>query len=194
MKEGAARYGVGVHAYVLMTNHYHILASPADEGAIPAMIQMLGRLYVRYINKKYGRSGTLWEGRYKTSLIDADDYLFSCMRYIENNPVRARMTRKPGTYPWSSYGRNAEGGPDPLVQSHTLYTGLAKTPQGRSVAYGRLFDMQDNPEEDEDMIRKATQSGWVAGGEAFRERVSRKTKQRAGPLPRGGDRRRGNAA
>jgi len=188
LKSGADRYGVSIHAYVLMTNHYHLLATPVDGDSFSGMIQMLGRLYVRHINKTYERRGTLWEGRYKASLIDADDYLFRCMRYIENNPVRARMVRKPGNYIWSSYNRNATGGVDPLVQSHFLYTSLAATLGGRIRSYKALFNTSDSPE-GLDAIRNATNGGWVLGSEEFRNRIAHRTRARVGPLPRGGDRR-----
>jgi putative transposase len=99
-------YGVALHAWVLMTNHIHLLASPATEESIPKMMQWLGGHYARYFNRCYRRTGSVWEGRYKTSLIDSDNYLLKCYRYIELNPVRAGMVNHPGQYPWSSYREN----------------------------------------------------------------------------------------
>ena len=103
----AAKYGGAVHAYVLMTNHVHLLATGHEKGALGRMMQSLGRRYVRYVNSRYRRSGTLWEGRYKSSLVDSDQYLLTCYRYIELNPVRAFLVTTPGDYRWSSFNCNA---------------------------------------------------------------------------------------
>ncbi len=103
------KYGCRVHAYVLMTNHVHLLITPMMDSAISQCMQALGRRYVKYINHTYKRTGTLWEGRYKSSLVDSDHYLLSCMRYIELNPIRACLVDHPGEYAWSSYGVNAQG-------------------------------------------------------------------------------------
>jgi len=109
LKEGAEKHGCAIHAYVLMTNHVHLLMTPQTREAISKTIQFVGRHYVTYINHVYGRSGTLWEGRHKGCLISSEEYLFSCMRYIEMNPVRAGMVETPAEYPWSSYRWNATG-------------------------------------------------------------------------------------
>lgn len=109
LHEAAARNQAAIHAYVLMTNHVHLLATPANPFSITHMVQDLGRKYVRYINRTYGRTGTLWEGRYKASLVDGESYLLSCMRYIEMNPVRAGMVSNPAGYRWSSHQGNACG-------------------------------------------------------------------------------------
>ena len=119
LEEGAERYGCAIHAYVLMTNHVHLLVSPAHGESLGRLMQYLGRYYVLYINHHYGRSGTLWEGRYKASLIQAQDYLLACYRYIELNPVRAGMAKGPGQYRWSSYGYNALGREDRLLTPHS---------------------------------------------------------------------------
>ena len=124
LREAAEKYGCAIHAYVLMTNHVHILATPEDTNGISRMMQYVGRWYVPYINKTYGRSGTLWEGRYKSSLIDAANYFLACSRYIEMNPVRAGMVSQPWDYVWSSYACNAEGKADKVVQPHVLYNTL----------------------------------------------------------------------
>jgi putative transposase len=109
LEEGMQRYGVALHAYCLMTNHVHLLMTPQWEDSISRVIQHLGRQYVQHVNKTYGRSGTLWEGRHKSSLVDAEHYLLSCYRYVELNPVTATMVKKPEEYPWSSYHFNALG-------------------------------------------------------------------------------------
>ena len=108
LSDSAKKHDCRIHAYVLMTNHVHLLVTPMVEHGISNMMQALGRRYVYYINKNYQRSGTLWEGRYKASLIDNERYLLTCMRYIELNPVRAKMVEHPGEYPWSSYQANAQ--------------------------------------------------------------------------------------
>lgn len=176
LKATSGRYGCSIHAYVLMTNHYHLLVSPPEARALPAMIQALGRLYVRHVNGRYGRSGTLWEGRYKASLVDAEDYLFTCMRYIENNPVRARMVRTPQDYPWSSHGRNAFSQADGLILSHRIYVALGDCPQERAQEYRALFPIMD--EEDHALIRAAERGGWVIGKDLFGSGSSARTESR----------------
>ena len=109
LKSACKRYRVAVHAYVLMTNHVHLLMQPEDEAGISRVMQSLGRRYVQYINHTYRRSGTLWEGRYKSSLINAEEYLLACYRYIELNPVRANMVSHPADYRWTSYRFNGQG-------------------------------------------------------------------------------------
>ncbi len=139
LNEAAIKYECAIHAYVLMTNHVHILVTPKETDGISRMMQYVGRYYVPYINHTYQRSGTLWEGRYKSSLIDEVAYLLACSRYIEMNPVRADMVQHPREYAWSSYGYNAEGKPDVLVQSHSLYMTLGDTDTVRRHAYQALF-------------------------------------------------------
>jgi REP-associated tyrosine transposase len=119
--EAAAEGGCAIHAYALMTNHIHLLTTPAHENSLSLMMQSLGGRYVRYINRIYQRSGSLWEGRFKSSLIDSDRYLLICSRYIELNPVRAGMVDTPQDYPWSSYHRNALGHDDAIITPHFLY-------------------------------------------------------------------------
>ena len=113
LKEGAERYGCAVHGYVLMTSHVHVLLTPEKADSISKLVQYVGRYYVSYINHEYGRTGSLWEGRHKGSLVDSDGYLLACQRYIELNPVRAGMVQIPGEYPWSSYRANAFGAEAP---------------------------------------------------------------------------------
>jgi putative transposase len=187
LQTAAARYGCDVHAWCLMTNHIHLLVTPPTKQALSGMMQMIGRLYVRHINARKRRSGSLWEDRFKVSLVDADDYLLSCMRYIELNPVRARMMRTPGGYRWSSYGQNArgEGG---LAKPHALYRSLGATQEERQEAYRDLFDRAVS-QDDLNLIRQSIQGSWVLGNDNFRARMERKTKLSARPKARGGDRR-----
>jgi putative transposase len=139
LREATLKYGVDVHAYCLMTNHVHLLMTPLERGAISATMQSLGRQYVRLINGRYRRTGTLWEGRFKACVVDSGEYLLSCYRYIELNPVRARVVLDPGDYRWSSYRCNAEGQFDPAVAPHAEYLRLAAEEGARQQAYRALF-------------------------------------------------------
>ena len=139
LQESSVNTGVHVHAYVLMTNHVHLLLTAHAPHAVSHMMQALGRRYVRYINGVYRRTGTLWEGRFKSSLIDTRSYLLTCYRYIELNPVRAAMIASPAMYRWSSYARNALGAPQRLVTPHPEYTALGSSDSQRCAAYRELF-------------------------------------------------------
>ena len=141
LQEAAEQQGLAIHAYVLMTNHVHILATPDMEQSIGKTLQSLGRRYVQYFNQTYGRTGTLWEGRYRATLIDSERYLLACMRYIELNPVRAGMVKHPLNYSWSSYAANARGEEDELVSPHSLYRRLGRNPQARQSAYRQLLSL-----------------------------------------------------
>ena len=165
-----------IHAYVLMTNHVHMLVTSTREYGIGQMMQALGRRYVYYFNKTYHRTGTLWEGRYKASLVDSDAYLLRCMRYIELNPVRAHMVDHPGSYKWSSYAANARGRPDPLPEPHPLYTALGETIAERQHAYRELFRHQF---EDDVLheIREALNHELVVGRSYFKDGIEAITKR-----------------
>ena len=125
LKEYADKTGCRIHAYVLMTNHVHLLVSSPSANGVGAMMKALGQRYVQYVNRTYQRSGTLWEGRFRSCLTQDEVYLLSCMRYIELNPVRAGMVVHPGEYRWSSYRCNAQGEADPLISPHSIYAALA---------------------------------------------------------------------
>ena len=184
LQEGADRYGFSVHAYVCMTNHSHILGTPAQGDSISRLVQYVGRYYVSYINHTYGRTGSLWEGRHKGSLIDSDEYLLACQRYIELNPVRAGMVQTPGEYPWSSYRANAFGEEDPLLTPHRLYKGLGTDPSAQQVAYRELFRKSLAPEQVHD-IRAAWQTGTPLGNDRFREQIEAAVKMKVGYARRG---------
>ena len=129
--EAAGSYGCAIHAYVLMTNHVHLLVTPRAADSLPRTMQSLGRRYVRYINAAYRRTVTLWEGRYRAAPIDEEAYFLACCRYIELNPVRARMVRHPRDYRWSSYRAHAQGVDDRLVAGHDLYHRLGRSAAAR---------------------------------------------------------------
>jgi len=176
-----------IHAYVLMTNHVHLLITPQEEDGLSKAIQMLGRYYVQYYNYTYQRTGTLWEGRYKATLIDSEAYLLTCMRYIELNPVRADMVSHPSEYPWSSYHFNALGQINELVSPHLEYLGLDKTDEARQAAYRQLFK-HHIAESSIAEIREATNKAWVLGNDRFKQRIQKQLERRVEPSVRGGDR------
>ncbi len=167
---------VAAHAYVFMTNHVHLLATPDSPQSMPRAMQDMGRTYVRYFNDKYGRTGTLWEGRYRAAIVDDEHYLLTCMRYIELNPVRARMVEHPSEFQWSSFACNAMGSRDPLVTPHALYLALGASAALRRRAYGEATGMSI-PQEELDRIRDATRFGWALGGSDFCARVDRLTRR-----------------
>ena len=188
LRDASVKHECGIHAYVLMTNHVHLLATPNREESIAKMVQMLGRYYVQYFNHAYRRSGTLWEGRYKASLLDSETYALTCYRYIELNPVRAEMVGHPGEYPWSSYRGNALGVKDELLTPHEVYLGLDKhNEEARREAYRSLFDVHIDGKTLAE-IRAATNQAWVLGSEHFKQRIAAQLDRRIDPLPRGGDR------
>ena len=159
LRETSGELGVSVYAYVLMTNHVHILVCPEQESAVSRMMQQLGRKYVSYFNKEHGRTGTLWEGRFRSSVIRSDRYLFGCYRYIELNPVRAGLVQSVCEYNWSSYRANAMLRPDGLIRPSALWIALGKTAQDRSRRYQRIFD--DAVYEHDDQLRLALKKGQV---------------------------------
>lgn len=122
-----------------MTNHVHLLVTPEDSSGPSRMMQLIGRKYVRYLNTRSHRTGTLWEGRFRSSLINSERYFLACSRYIELNPVRAQMVHDADQYCWSSHRHNAFGDPDPLITPHELYWSLGTTPADRQTAYRSLF-------------------------------------------------------
>jgi len=176
-----------IHAYVLMTNHVHLLITPLTEHSLPKAMQMLGRYYVQYYNYCYRRTGTLWEGRYKATLIDSQAYLLTCMRYIELNPVRGGMVAHPSEYPWSSYHHNALGQLDVIVVAHLEYRHLGKSDPERQAAYRQLFK-HHLPETSLTAIREATNKAWILGNDRFKQRIQRHLERRVAPAARGGDR------
>lgn len=189
LEEGAARHRCTIHAYVLMTNHVHLLVTPEARDSISRTIQYVGRRYVTYVNGEYGRSGTLWEGRHKGSIISSDAYLLACSRYIELNPVRAGMVVAPGDYPWSSYRSNAVGEYSALLRPHADYLALGDSAASRQHAYRELFrNVLDAGHMHS--IRAAVQTGTPLGNDRFREQVEETLQQKVGQARRGRPRRR----
>jgi len=176
----AKKFDCRIHAYVLMTNHVHLLVTPMTEYGVSQMMQALGRRYVYYVNKTYKRTGTLWEGRYKASLVDSDCYLLTCMRYIELNPIRAQMVDHVGEYKWSSYHANAQGDIDFLIETHPVYIELGATDMLRQEAYRELFRHHvDNETLHE--IRKSLNHELVLGRSYFKDQIEKITKRQTRP-------------
>lgn len=190
--EASRKYGCAVYAYVLMTNHVHLLASASKPYDLSRMMQHVGRYFVRYINGVYKRSGTLWEGRFKASLVDTETYFLRCCRYIECNPVRAGMVRGPGEYPWSSYRQHAFGVADKLLSMHEQYERLANSDKARQLAYRVLFATElDEKELCE--IRDTVNRGWPLGGDRFKDEIERALQCAVRPPKRGRPARKSNA-
>jgi len=184
LKVAAEKYACQIHAYVLMTNHVHLLITPEHQDSLSRLFQYVGRYYVTYVNNTYGRTGTLWEGRYKANIVEEEDYLLSCHRYIELNPVRAGMVERPEDYPWSSYGGNALSTCDSLLIPHKLYLKLGGNDKSRAVAYRSLFQTSfDQGMLDE--VRTCLQSGTPLGNDRFKTQVEQILKVRVGQAKRG---------
>jgi putative transposase len=172
LAEAAATHRLAIHAYVLMTNHIHLLATPDTAHSLPRAMRDVNWRYSRHINDTQTRTGSVWEGRYRASVIEAEDYFFACSRYIELNPVRAGMAATPAAYRWSSYKANAQGAPDPVVTPHELYAALGDTPDARAEGYGALFD-NALTEPALGALRDAVNGGWPLGRDSFVALLSR---------------------
>jgi putative transposase len=185
LQELAARFACSVHAYVLMTNHVHLLLTSREPDGASNFMKHLGQRYVQYVNRTYKRSGTLWEGRFRSSIVQVDIYLLRCHRYIEFNPVRAGMVEHPADYRWSSFSANAMGKPDRLVTPHPAYLALANDDTVRRSAYLDTFRSVLDANELE-QIRSAGNAGYALGNERFRKEIALALGRRAGPGKSGG--------
>ena len=192
LRELALALDCHVHAYVLMTNHVHLLVTPMQPKGLALLMQSLGRRYVRHVNDRYRRTGTLWEGRYKACLVDGDDYLLRCYRYIELNPVRAGMVADPADYPWSSHRANALGMPDPLVRPHARFRALGSSEESRRTAYRALVIAGLDPAEVA-QIRTTLQRQHALGDDRFLQAIERQLGRRAGPAKVGRPRKPGTS-
>lgn len=188
LAQACTKHQCDLHGYVLMPNHVHLLLTPRHEQSVGKAMQMIGRYYVQYFNHRYQRSGTLWEGRYKATLVDSKEYMLSCMRYIELNPVRANLAQEPAEYRWSSFGATALGKNDHLLKPAAEYLALGESPMARQSAYRALFEAE-LPEDVITTIRETTNKAWVMGGDEFSETIAKRANRRTTPKPRGGDRR-----
>lgn len=180
LREYAQREACRIHAYVLMTNHVHLLLS-ADRAESPgATMKALGQRYVQYVNRSYRRSGSLWEGRYRSCLVQDDAYLINCMHYIELNPVRAGMVDRPDSYRWSSYRANALGAHDPVVSPHDTYLAFGGTPDERAERYRTQFPQTPDPATISE-IRAATNGNYALGNGRFAAEIARALGRRVTP-------------
>lgn len=180
IQEFAGKTGCQVHAYVLMTNHVHLLISADGSDAPGTLMKGLGQRYVQYFNRTYRRSGTLWEGRYRSCLTQAEAYLLACQRYIELNPVRAGMVSHPADYRWSSYRANAQGETSELVQPHEVYQTLGQDADSRQAAYRELFRYELEPGL-VDQIRCATNGNFALGNQRFTDQIAAHLGRRVTP-------------
>ena len=188
LRAAATAAGVALHAYVLMTNHVHLLATPAAGDALSRMMQALGRNYVGWFNHRHGRSGTLWEGRFRSGLVEGDAHLLGCMRYIELNPVRAGIVRAPADYRWSSARHHLGLGADPLLTDHALFWSLGNTPFEREAAW-REFLGQPVAAAEVREFTAACLRGAAVGSAAFLARMNAETGRPVVPAQRGRPRR-----
>jgi putative transposase len=177
MEQHSREQGVEIHAYVLMTNHLHLLLTPQKDLALPKMMQAVGRSYVQTFNKVHGRTGTLWEGRYRSTLIQTEHYLLACMTYIDLNPVRAHLVAQPDDYIWSSYSHYVGRRNDRLITPHALYWGLGNTPFAREVAYAEMVHAGIQADQQR-ALTDATLSGWALGDAQFIEGLKLQTPRR----------------
>lgn len=173
----AQKMVVAIHAYVLMNNHFHLLATPTTADGLSLMMQAIGRSYVRYFNQRHGRSGTLWEGRYRSTIIESERYLLACMVYIDLNPVRAGMVAQPVDWRWSGHAHNLGWWADPLITPHALYWALGNTPFAREAAYGALVQ-QGISTRQQNALTESTLHGWALGEANFVAALQKKLPRR----------------
>jgi len=187
LRHVAGRHGCAVHAYCLMTNHVHLLVTPAADGDCGALMRDLGRCYVRYFNRRHARSGTLWEGRFRSNLVESERYVLACHRYIELNPVRAGMVAAPLEYAWSSHGGNTGARTDLLLTPHAEFLALATSESARHAAYRRLVEEAVEGDLLRE-IRAAANGGFPLASDDFKSRImaSGARVRRGKPGPRGG--------
>lgn len=177
LDEHARKSAVAVHAYVLMTNHFHLLATPETAQGIPEMMQSVGRRYVRYFNQRQQRSGTLWEGRYKSTLIQAERYLLACMVYLDLNPVRAGMVASPADYRWSSHGHYIGRRNDKVVSPHPIFWEMGNTPFAREASYAELVQAGISTQQQQ-ALTDSVLRGWALGEGNYMADLQRRTQRR----------------
>ena len=182
LDKAAQRHGGEVHAYVLMDDHVRLLITPHAEHSLARILQQVGRSFARYLNATYQRSGGLWDGRYKATIIDSEQYLLACYRYLELDPVRDRRVAEPGEYPWSSYRAHALGAPDALIHDHPLYQALGPTPGARREAY-RVSFHSCLDESSMAAIQTATISDGVLGSDRFKAELMAALERRSATIP-----------
>lgn len=184
LREAARQFGLAIHAYVLLPGRVHLLATPRQADTLGRVMQWVGRQYVPYFNARYGRSGTLWQSRYKATVVESDRYFMMCSRYVEALPVIEGLVSAPGDYPWSSYAHHTGMRPDPLITDHPLFWALGNTPFDREAAY--RSGLEQMPSEAEmKQIDEATRKGWALGSEQFKASLGKQLSRRVAPAKRG---------
>lgn len=184
LKESAKEFKVAIHAYVLMPDHLHLLATPTTVEGLAQMMQRVGRYYVPWYNAKYARNGSLFQGRFKTSLIDPERYFLVCSRFIESNAVRSQLVSDPLNYPWSSYLHHAGIKPDPVITDHALVWALGNTPFQREAAYIEL-SRPSLSQAERDVVEAALLKGWPLGSDKFKTELQQRAKRQVLPAKRG---------
>lgn len=184
LEAAAYNYSLQVHAYVLMPDHVHVLATPGNKDSVSRVVQSIGRNYVQYFNECYDGIGTLWEGRYRATVVDPRHYLLTCSRYIELNPVRNQLVDKPQDYPWSSYAHNALAQTDEMITAAGEYQKLGSTERECAREYKKLFRQKISAEQAQE-ITDATLKGWVLGDSKFAKKIEKLSGRRATQLPKG---------
>lgn len=177
LDENARKFAVDLHGYVLMTNHFHLLATPSTPEGLPLLMQAVGRRYVRYFNQRQGRTGTLWEGRYRSTLIEAERHLLACMVYMDLNPVRAGIALAAADYPWSSHRHYVGLRADKLLAPHPLYWSLGNTPFSREAAYAELV-RAGIPTPQQQALTDSALRGWALGAPSYVEELQKRTARR----------------
>jgi putative transposase len=183
-QEHAQTFKVAIHAYVVMDNHFHLLVTPETDDGLPKMMQAVGRAYVRYFNLRHQRTGTLWEGRYRSNLIESERYLLACMVYIDLNPVRAGMVQQPADFKWSSHRHCIGQASDKLVTPHALFWSLGNTPFAREAAYAELVQT-GLAQADKVQLTRSALSGWALGSADFVSELEQSTTRRLAPRKAG---------
>ncbi|TWI61812.1 putative transposase [Pseudoduganella lurida] len=184
LRTAARTYKVAIHSYVLLPDQLHLLLTPSDEEGLGQMMQWLGRIYVPYYNQKYGRAGTLWHGRYKTSVVEARDFLLACSRYMEHAPVRTGLVAQAEQYGWSSYGHHAGQRTDGTITDHPVYWSLGNTPFQREAAYIELSSQMLGAA-DIKTIEAAVLKGWPLGTDPYKHALERQAQRQILPAKRG---------
>ena len=184
LKDGCEKADVRCLAWCLMDNHVHLVLVPTDADGLGRMMQWIGRQYVPYFNAKYRRTGTLWQGRYRATVIESAQYFLPCCRYIESEPVRSGLAADPEQYRWSSYVHHAGVQPDPLITDHALYWALGNTPFDREAVYKSLME-QGLSTSEVNLFRTAARKGWPLGSEKFKAELEKQINRRVAPAKRG---------
>ncbi|GIZ53454.1 transposase [Noviherbaspirillum aridicola] len=184
LRDAARQFGLAVHAYVLLPGRVHLLATPRQSDTLGRVMQWVGRQYVPYFNARYGRSGTLWQSRYKATVVESERYFLLCSKYVEALPMLENLVASPEDYRWSSCGHHAGVRSDPLITDHPLFWALGNTPFEREAAYRAVLEQIPTASETR-LIDEATRKGWALGSEQFKAGLSRQLSRRVAPAKRG---------